>query len=251
MITQAIISAGGFGTRLRPTTDTMPKPMIPILGKPLLEWHIEQFKKFGVTEFFFTLHYLPQVVMDYFGDGSKWGVKMHYFVEEEPLGTAGAIKKFEAQLDDDFFYIYGDTFSLMDYGKMETVWQKKVAAARAGDDSKKAPIGMQRVGRSDEYADVDIAELDGSGRIVAVHPKPHTERYPNAYRMRGTFILSKKILSYIPANGAFELGKQLLPSVIAAGENFYGYECDDYSKGIDTVEKWREVEEYLKAHTIK
>jgi len=97
MIKQAIISAGGFGNRLRPTTDTMPKPMIPILGEPMLLWHVMQFKKHGVTEFFFTLHYLPEVVMNYFGDGSKFGVKMHYFVEQSPMGSAGAIKKFEPE----------------------------------------------------------------------------------------------------------------------------------------------------------
>lgn len=235
MITQAIISAGGLGKRLRPTTDTIPKPMIPILGKPMLQWHVEQFKKHGVKEFFFTLHYLPEVVMDYFGDGSKFGVKINYFVEKEPLGSAGAIKKFEKQLDKEFYYIYGDTFSLMDYGKMEEAYMKK-----------ENPIGMQRMKRTDDYADADVAELDANGKFIAIHAKPHTEKYPNAYRMRGSFILDKKILSYIPEDTAFELGKQLLPKIVAAGENFYSYECDDYSKGIDTMEKWKEVEEHLK-----
>ncbi len=235
MITQAIISAGGLGARLRPTTDNMPKPMIPILGKPMLQWHIEQFKKHGVKEFFFTLHYLPEVVMDYFGNGSKFGVKINYFIEKEPLGIAGGIKKFEKQLEKEFYYIYGDTFSLMDYSKMSEEYARK--------DN---PIGMQRMKKTDDYADADVAELDANEKFIAIHAKPHTEKYPNAYRMRGSFILDKKILSYIPEDTAFELGKQLLPKVVTAGENFYSYECDDYSKGIDTMEKWKEVEEYLR-----
>lgn len=235
MIKQAIISAGGLGTRLRPMTDTMPKPMIPILGKPMLLWHVEQFKKHGVKEFFFTLHYLPEVVMDYFGDGSKFGVKINYFVEKEPLGSAGGIKMFEQKLDKLFYYIYGDTFSLMDYSKMADAYA-----------TKKDPIGMQRMKKTDDYADADVAELDADGRFVKIHGKPHIEKYPNAYRMRGSFILDKKILSYIPANTAFDLGKHLLPKAVEAGENFYSYECDDYSKGIDTVEKWQEVEEHIK-----
>jgi NDP-sugar pyrophosphorylase family protein len=239
MIKQAIISAGGFGTRLRPMTDSMPKPMIPILGKPMLLWHLEQFKKHGVTEFFFTLHYLPEVVMDYFGDGSKFGVKVNYFVEKEPLGSAGAIKKFENKLDKTFYYIYGDMISLMDYTKMAVAYR-----------AKQNPIGMQRMKKTDDYADADVAELDESGRFVKIHPKPHTNLYPNAYRMRGAFIFDKKILSYIPDDIAFELGKQLLPAVIDAGENFYSYECSDYSKGIDTVEKLEEVESYLREHKI-
>ena len=234
-IKQAIISAGGLGTRLRPATDTMPKPMIPILGKPILQWHVEQFKKFGVAEFFFALHHLPKVVMDHFGDGSKFGVNIRYLVEKEPLGTAGGMKKFEPQLDEEFFYIYGDTFSLMNYGKMEAAW--RALSGRA--------IGIQRVGRSESYADVDIAELDAQKKITAIHPKPHDRRYADAYRMRGSFIFSKKILSYIPEDVPYEIGRQLLPDIVAHGEAFYGYECDDYSKGIDTVEKWKEVEEYL------
>lgn len=239
MIKQVVISAGGFGTRLRPTTDTMPKPMIPILGKPMLLWDIMQFKKHGVTEFFLTLHYLPDVVTDYFGDGSKFGVKMNYFVEKEPMGSAGAIKKFEPQLDQLFYFMYGDMITLMDYSKM--------AAAYA---TKKDPIGMQRMKKTDDYADADVAEVDGEGRFIKMHPKPHTEKYPNAYRTRGSFILDKKILTYIPDNTAFDLGKQLLGKVVAAHENFYSYESDDYSKGIDTMEKWKEVEKYLNDHGL-
>jgi mannose-1-phosphate guanylyltransferase/phosphomannomutase len=235
MIKQAIISAGGFGTRLRPITETTPKPMIPILGKPILEWHVNQFKKFGVTEFFFTLHYLPQTIIDYFDDGSKFGVNISYIVEKEPLGSAGGIKKLEDRLDNLFFYIYGDAFSLMDYGKMTDAYRQK-----------NNPIGMQRMKKTDDYADADIAELDADGKFVAIHNKPHTGKYPNAYRMRGAFILDKKTLSYIPENISFDLGKQLLPKLIEASENFYSYECDDYSKGIDTVEKWKEAEEYIK-----
>lgn len=208
--------------------------MIPILGKPLLEWHVEQFKKYGVREFFFTLQYLPEVVMDYFGDGSRFDVIIRYFVEKEPLDSAGAIKKFESKLDTTFYYIYGDIFSLMDYAKMAQEYARK-----------ENPIGMQRMKKSDEYDDADVAELDENGRFIKIHDKPHTRKYPNAYRMSGSFILDKKILSYIPEDTPLNLGKQLLPKVVAAGENFYAYECDEYSKGIDTIEKLQEVSSHL------
>jgi|SRR3989344_1329161 len=234
MIMQAVISAGGFGTRLKPFTDTAPKPMVPILGKPLLEWHVEQFKKHGVTEFFFTLHYLPEVIMDHFGDGSSRGIHIEYMIENTPLGSAGGIKLFEKKLDERFFYIYGDTFSLMDYSAMAQEYAKK-----------RDPIGMQRMKKIDDYADADVAELDESGRFVAIHAKPHASKYPNAYRMRGSFILEKVICAFIP-DGPSDLAKQVLPAALAAGKNFYGYECDDYSKGIDTVEKLKEVEDYLR-----
>ncbi len=235
-IKQAVILAAGLGTRLKPYTDTMPKPMIPILGKPMLQWHVEQFKKHGVTEFFFNLHYLPHVIKNYFGDGSKFGVKITYNFEPVILGTAGGVKAFEKKLDDEFFLIYGDTFSLVDYSKMRAAWEKLPPGA----------IGMQRMKKTDDYADADVAELDSTGKYVAIHAKPHTEKYANAYRMRGVFILKKKILSYVPANKPYEIGKNLLPDIVKQGEAFYSYECDDFSKGIDTLEKWKEVEDHLK-----
>ncbi len=218
-------------------TASVPKVMVPIGGRPLLEHHILQFKRHGVDEFFVNLHYLPGVIREYFGDGSRWGVRITYAFEPEILGTAGGMKQFEAMLDSEFFAVYGDTFSAVDYTKMYEAFR-----------TKRDTIGMQRMQRTDSYADADVAELDGEGRYVAIHPKPHAATYPNAYRMRGIFILKKEILSYVPEGVPYEIGRQLLPAIVLAGKNFYAYECDDYSKGIDTPEKLREVEEYWKAN---
>ena len=234
-IKQAVILCAGLGTRLRPLTDTMPKPMIPILGKPLLEWNIEQFKKHGVTEFFINLYYLPDVIRNYFGDGAKWGVKINYFQEKEILGTAGGVKNFADILDENFFLIYGDMLSLTDYSKMAEEFAIHPDA-----------IGMQKMQRTDNYADADVAELANDKSFVRIHAKPHTEKYPNAYRMKGVFILKKAILDYIPADTFYELGKQLLPDVVGRGEKFYSYECAEYTKGIDTMDKYQEVEDYLR-----
>ena len=238
-IKQAVILCAGLGTRLRPLTDTMPKPMIPILDKPLLEWNIEQFKKHGVTEFFINLYYLPDVIRNYFGDGDKWGVKIHYFQEPEILGTAGGVKNFANMLDEAFFLIYGDMLSLMDYSKMADEFSKRTDA-----------IGMQKMQRTDNYADADVAELAKDNSFVRIHSKPHTEKYPNAYRMKGIFILKKEILDYVPPNIFYEIGKQLLPDVVSRGKKFYSYECEEYTKGIDTMEKYGEVEEYLRENAI-
>ncbi|HEY4508093.1 MAG TPA: nucleotidyltransferase family protein [Candidatus Paceibacterota bacterium] len=236
MLTQAVILSAGLGTRLRPYTDTVPKVMIPILGRPLLEWHIEQFKKHGVSEFFINTHYLPRVITEYFGDGSKWGVKISYTFEQEPLGTAGGVKGFENKLGDSFFLIYGDTFSALDYAKMREAWEKLPPDT----------LGMQLMKETRDYADADVAEVDASGRFTAVHAKPHSRAYAHAYRMRGVFTLRKAILAHVPPDAYYEIGKHLLPDIVSRGLGFYKYECGDYSKGIDTIEKWREVEEYLK-----
>lgn len=239
-IKQAILLCGGLGTRLRPYTDKMSKQMIPILGNPLTEWNIVQFKKHGVTDFLINLYTKPEVMRGYLGDGSKWGVKITYNLETEPPGVAGSIKQFEPHIADEFFVIYGDMLSLMDYTKMEEAWLAKPPGA----------IGMQRMQKLEDYTDADVAELDADGKFVAIHPKPHTEKYPNAYRMRGTFIMKKEILKYIPTDRYYEIGRDLLPDIIKKGESFYSYECSDYSKGIDTEEKWREVEGYLEKNNI-
>jgi mannose-1-phosphate guanylyltransferase/phosphomannomutase len=228
-ITFAVIAAGGFGTRLKPFTDTAPKPMLPVLGKPLLEWHVEQFKKHGVTDFVFTLHYLPEIIQGYFGDGSRFGVNIEYVVEKGPLGSGGSLRRIDS-LPERFFYIYGDMLSLVDYGAMQDLYAKK-----------STPLGMQRVALTENYGDADVAELNAEGAFTAVHRKPHRERYERAYRMRGIFILEREITNYIP-EGFADVAKDVLPNVIASGKHFYGYESEDYSKGIDTLDKLREVE---------
>lgn len=234
-IRHAVILCAGLGTRLRPLTDTVPKPMIPLLGKPMLEWNIEQFREHGVEEFFINLHYLPDVIKNYFGDGSKFSVKIHYNFEPEIRGTAGGVKNFEEIIGDTFYLIYGDMLSLVDYSKMAEEFLKRTDA-----------IGMQRMKKTDDYADADVAELNPDGSFKEIHPKPHSQKYNNAYRMRGIFVLKKEILSYVPENTPYEIGKQLLPDVVSRNKKFYAYECGEYSKGIDTVDKYREVEEYLK-----
>jgi NDP-sugar pyrophosphorylase family protein len=234
MIRQACILCAGMGARLKPFTDLAPKPMLPLLGVPMIELNIKRFRQFGVTEFFVNLHYLPEVLTNYLGDGRRLGVRIHYHFEPELLGTAGGIKSFEDQLDEEFFLLYGDTFSNVNYGVMETVWRQKTRG-----------IGMQTMIQTEDYADADVAELDERGRILAVHPKPHTSSYANAFRMRGVFILRREILRYVPAGTYFEIGRHLLPAVVAGGESFLGYVSSDFSKGIDTIAKWKEVEKQL------
>ena len=167
-------------------------------------------------------------------------MKITYNLETTPPGVAGSIKQFEPHINDEFFVIYGDMLSFVDYSKMQEAWRAKPSSA----------LGIQRMQKLDDYKDADVAELDADGKFIAIHPKPHTATYPNAYRMRGTFIMRKKILSYIPTDRYYEIGRDLLPDIIKRGESFYSYESNDYSKGIDTEEKWHEVEGYLNKNNI-
>ena len=111
MTMQAIILAGGAGTRLRPLTEQVPKPMLPVMNRPLMEHIIHLLKKHNITDIGVTLGYKPDVIKQYFKNGSEFGVKLTYFTEPEPLGTAGSVKTAERFLDDTFLVVSGDALT--------------------------------------------------------------------------------------------------------------------------------------------
>lgn len=108
---KAVVMAGGEGTRLRPLTCNLSKPMVPVMDKPVMEYALQLLKKYGITDIAVTLQYLPDTIRDYFGDGSEWGLNLHYYVEESPLGTAGSVKNAQEFLDEPFIVISGDALT--------------------------------------------------------------------------------------------------------------------------------------------
>ncbi len=114
---KAVIMAGGFGTRLRPLTCNIPKPMVPVANKPMMEHIVNLLKKYGITEIVSLLYYQPEVIMDYFGDGSDFGIKMHYVKAEADYGTAGSVKNAQKYLDERFIIISGDVLTDFDLSK--------------------------------------------------------------------------------------------------------------------------------------
>lgn len=124
---QAVIMAGGKGTRLASVTKDIPKPMVPIAGKPLLEYQIENLKSCGVQDIILVVGYLGAVIKDYFGNGERFGVRISYFVEEAPLGTAGALRELYDRLEDHFFLVFGDLFLNVDFQRFEEYHHSKNA----------------------------------------------------------------------------------------------------------------------------
>lgn len=236
-ISQAVILSAGLGTRLREVTGgAVPKVMVPILGKPLLEYHIEHFKKHGVSEFFINLFYLPEAITDFFGDGSKWGVRIHYFLEKPEIrGTAGGMKDFDGELGDNFFLVYGDMYSVVDYSKMGEAFLKN-----------KDALGMVLVGKTDHPHDSDLLELDSDMNFKKMYPKPHESIPATRFSMLATYVFNRRILSFIPRGAYYEIDHQLIPDVLSKGEKVVGYTSDDYLLDIGTPERYRQVEEYLK-----
>ncbi len=237
-ITQAVILSAGLGTRLRSVTgDAIPKVMVPLAGKPLLEYHIETLKTHGVREFFINLFYLPEVIKNYFGDGSKWGVKINYVLEEpEILGTAGGIKNFEAGLRDNFFVLYGDTFYEIDYGRVADFYLSRPDA-----------VGLGTVRQTDHPWDSDLAVVGDDGRVLEFLMKPHRELPKKYWGMSAPYIFSKKVLEYIPRGTYYEIDHQLVLELLSRGYPYYAYTLQEgeFRKDIGTPERYAEVQKYL------
>ncbi|RJQ29504.1 NDP-sugar synthase [Candidatus Parcubacteria bacterium] len=236
-ITQAVLLSAGLGTRLRPLTDTVPKVMVPLAGKPLLLHHMDQLKRFGVNEFFINLFYLPDVITSYFGDGSKFGFKVHYFLEKpEILGTAGGVKNFEELLGDNFLVLYGDTFYEIDYGRLFEFYLSHPDA-----------FGMGTARKTDHPWDSDLGVLGDDGKVLKFLIKPHKELPENYWGMSAPYVFEKKVLEYVPAGAYYEIAHNLVPDLLARGYHYYAYTLreGEFRKDIGTIERYREVEEYL------
>src|SRR6185503_12517740 len=158
---QAIIIAGGMGTRLKARLGDMPKPLIPIGGKPLLVHQIELAKRHGFTEIVIFACYRPDLIEAELKDGSPWGVKVQYEIEQTPLGTAGAVLAGLSSLAEQFLVFYGDTMVNVDLAR---IWKKHTSS---GADA------TLLLHPNDHPLDSDLVEMDEAGWITAFHNRPH------------------------------------------------------------------------------
>lgn len=232
---KALILAAGLGTRLRPLTDAIPKPMIPIGGKPLLEHHIEHLAASGIKDICINLHYLPEHITDYFGDGANWGVQITYKFEPDILGTAGAIKNFQEQLSDPFLLLYGDMLHRVNLSPLIACHKEKNG------------LGTLVVNKTDDPVIKDIVELGEDQRVLRLITKPHdiTTLSPFQWNMQAIYVFSKKICDYIPAGRYVELDHEVLPEVIQRGEKLFDYETQEPIFDIGTWENYQKAEQYL------
>ena len=166
-IVKAVIMAGGEGTRLRPLSLGMPKPMVPLLGRPVMEHIIGLLKRHGIDEIAVTLCYMPEAVQSYFGDGQKWGVRLHYFIEEAPLGTAGSVRACAPFLEgEDFLVISGDSVCDLDLTAAMEFHQAKRAQATLVLFRHPAPLEYGLVLIDEEQRVVRFVEKPSWGQVV-------------------------------------------------------------------------------------
>jgi mannose-1-phosphate guanylyltransferase/phosphomannomutase len=227
---KAVVMAGGEGSRLRPLTLARPKPMVPIVGKPVMEHILNLLKAHNILDVIVTVQYLANNIEDYFGDGSHLGMKIVYSREEEPLGTAGSVKNAEDLLDEDFLVISGD--ALTDFNLADIIayhFEKKALAT----------LTLVHVHNPLEYG-VIITGADG--RIVQFLEKPSWSEVFSDTINTGIYVLSPKVFSYFEKNRPFDFSQELFPLLLRNNDPLYGYIADGYWCDVGSLT------EYIKAN---
>ncbi len=227
---KGVIMAGGSGTRLRPLTCNIPKPMVPVGNRPMAEHVVDLMNEHGFDDITFTLHYLPDAIKNYFGDGSDFNCKIGYSTEEgKPLGTAGCVKAIQDKLDSTFLVISGDTLTDMDL----------TAALKFHKERKsKATLVLKRVENPLEYGLV-ITEKDG--RIKRFLEKPSASEVFSDTANTGTYILEPDVLNYIILGQEQDFSNDLFPLLLLRNEPMYGYVMDGYWCDVGNLQMYRQA----------
>jgi len=230
---KAVIQAGGRGTRLYDITkDEIPKPMIPILGKPLLEWQIEKCKEKEISEIIIIIGHLGNKIKDYFQDGVLWDVSITYIEEEEPLGTAGAFYFLKEMIEEEAFLLfYGDVF-----------WDINVERMLEFHKRKKSKFTLFVHPNSHPY-DSDVIIKDDDERIVGIDSKHNIRNYwyDNLVNA-GLYIIEDSVCKNINELRKIDLEKDIINQMIECEEEIYGYRSSEYIKDAGTVERLSAVE---------
>lgn len=226
------ILAGGFGTRLKDVSGGAPKPMVRVLGKPVLEHLIDLCKRFNFVDIAILVHHRHELIQEYFGDGSRFGVNITYCIESDPRGTAGALCDSLHILSDRFFVLYGDTYADVDMAEMWK-WHSENKAA-----------GTLLLHPNDHPYDSDLVEINGNGNVVKIHAYPCLDG--NIHRNlvnAALYVLEKVALDkIIPSAGRLDLAKHIFPEMLNTGLILKGYVTPEYIKDMGTPDRLKRVE---------
>ena len=218
---KAVLLAAGKGERLGRITKAIPKPMLQILGKPIIMHNIEMCKNFGITDIYINLHYLHDVITNYLGDGGEFGVSITYSQEKELLGTAGGVKNFANELArDKFFVIYADTVYNYDLG---VVYQEHCI--------KNADMSIVLF-ELDDVTQSGVVFMDGNNLILDFIEKPKNELNSN-WVNTGIYLMEPELLDLIP-HGFCDFATDIIPAFIKSKKNVYGVKMQSETLPIDT-----------------
>jgi len=207
---QAIVLVGGEGTRLRPLTNTRPKPLLPVLGRPCVEYTLSSLASVGIEEIILSCGYRSEAVEEAFGRGRGFGIDVSFAYEDHPMGTAGAVKLLEKRLDPTSIVVYGDTLMDIDLEKVVESHHKNKAMVT---------IALTEVERPTEFG---IVGLDETGRVVRFKEKPKPEEVFSNLINAGIYVMQKQAMEYVPEATKFDFSKNLFPILLEKGFPLFG-----------------------------
>lgn len=235
---KAVIQAGGAGTRLKEITGDLPKPMVPLCGKPILEWQIESFKRSGIDEFIFIISKNGQSIKDYFGDGSKFGASIEYIQENEPLGTGGALYYLKDKVDDYFILCFGDLMLDVSWDRFIKFHKEKGGCISAFVHPNSHPF------------DSDVLVLDKDERILGIDPKGQVrDHYYHNLTNAGLYVCSSHILHLFQKPEKIDFEKHVLNRAINHGHAF-AYRSSEYVKDCGTPDRYAAVSKDIKEGVV-
>ncbi|TYR82410.1 NDP-sugar synthase [Priestia megaterium] len=226
---KAIILAGGKGTRLQPLTNHTPKPMLPLYDKPVMEYSIELLKKYGIKEIGITLQYLYEQIIEYFGDGSKWGVSFTYFIEETPLGTAGGIKKAESFIEEECLIISGD--ALTDINLADVIAFHKEKNSEMTIVTKVA----------DDVTDYGVVSVNEQYEVKSFIEKPNADKVNSNLINTGIYLINKSVLTHVGTEGPTDFSFDVIPSLLYHRKKVYSFITKSYWIDIGQVKHYRQA----------
>ncbi len=228
---QAVILVGGEGTRLRPITYTIPKPLIPLMNRPFLTVQFELCRQHGITDIILSTSYLSSIFEEAFGEGEGLGVKLTYVTEESPLDTCGAVKNVEQYINGPFMVFNGDVLTDLDLTRM---------IEHHRDKGSVTTISLTPVEDPSAYG---LVPLDGEGRVLDFleKPGPDDEIVTNLINA-GTYVIEPGLLARVPECERHSFERQFFPGLLSEGQPVYGFPSDAYWLDIGTPAK------YLQAH---
>ena len=233
----AVIMAGGKGSRLRSiTNDEIPKPMVPVDGKPLLEYQVEALKEYGIKKIVMIVGHLGEKIMEHFKDGKDFGVDIDYIVEKDPLGTAGAFYYLKDKTDaKDFLLVFGDVFFDIDFDRMEDFHFKNAALTTLLAHPNGHPY------------DSDLIQTDDNGKVIGFDSKNNVRDYWYDNMVNaGMYIINRELLELVGEPVKIDFEKDILANQVKNGANIYAYHSPEYVKDVGTVDRINATVEELK-----
>jgi mannose-1-phosphate guanylyltransferase/phosphomannomutase len=226
---KAVIMSGGFGTRLRPLTCNIPKPMVPMMNKPMMQHIVALLKQHGMTEIVATLFYQPEKISTYFEDGSRFGVSMQYRKAEADYGTAGSVRNAADFLDERFLIISGDVLTDFDLTKAIEFHEKKKA---------KATIVLTRAKNPLQFG---VVIADAQGKITRFLEKPSWGELFSDTINTGIYIIEPEVLEMVPFQQDYDFSKNLFPLMLEKNLGLYGYIADGYWRDVGNLNEYQEA----------